>query len=88
MRIRTATGLALAGAAAAGVLAIGGVAFAGGLGDADNGEPVVRIITTEDQAHRSGSTDGTSTVSSERDCPGKQQGSTTGDAAGSALAGL
>jgi hypothetical protein len=68
MRISKVTGLAVAGVAMAGALAIGGVAYASGGGDGTDGDVVVRIQTVEDD--RSGATSG----ATERDCPEKNGG--------------
>lgn len=75
MSIRKITGLAFVGAAAAGALAIGGVAFAGGTGNVgdsgDSGATVVRIISTEQDP--SGTSDGSAGApaqgSARQDCP-------------------
>ena len=67
MRIRTITGLAFAGVAAAAAVAVGGAAYAGG--DAET-NPVVRIVT-EDEGIRAGTADDGVRGSSQRNCPEK-----------------
>lgn len=74
MRIRTVAGLTIAGAAAAAAMA-GGVAIS----TADENDPVVRIVTEDQPAGNSGTsedsgTSGRSIQDDGRDCPDKSTG--------------